>query len=337
VSGTGGTAGASGAGGGTGGGTGTGGAAGAALVFTQLGPTGGFNEVRCGADACYITGVGDSSNYRYVYRLAHGGAELENVSAGLGGTGVTGLLIVGRDDLYLAQGNTGVLMRAAGAASFVGVGDPLTIVRSGPARGSSGALYVGTSLGVYALPQGGTAFAAIGTGLAGATRVAIQGTDLFAAYDSVRVLPGLTGAWVAAGTGSPTAVADVTFDRAGNLYATSADVETRAGVYRLGTDRGAWQDVTAPLRRYVFNQGVFTNIVFDVRNDGYIVLKRDGLTGSNIVARRPSTGTQWETIDSYGLPGGVVFCLGLGMDGSGRFVVATTSGVYRSTPCPTCI
>jgi hypothetical protein len=66
-------------------------------------------------------------------------------------------------------------------------------------------------------------------------------------------------------------------------------------------------------------------------------LKRDGLTGSNIVARRAPTGTQWETIDSYGLPGGVVFCLGLGIDGSGRFVVATTSGVYRSTPCPTCI
>jgi hypothetical protein len=167
--------------------------------------------------------------------------------------------------------------------------------------------------------------------------VAIHGTDLFAAYDSVKVLPGLMGTWTDAGTGSPIAVWDLSFDQSGNLYVTSNDVQTRAGVYRLGTDRGAWQDVTAPLRRSVFNQGVFTNIVFDARNDGYIVLKEDGVSGPNIIAKRTPTGTQWEQVASSGLPTGAVFCLGLAIDASGRFVVATTSGVYRSMPCPTCI
>ena len=101
------------------------------------------------------------------------------------------------------------------------VGNPLTTAataRRALARNGNGTLFVATPTGVVALsPSCGSTFAPVGSGLTFAYAVVTDGTNLYTASGTVKVLPGATGNWVDAGSNSPTNVRDVVLDRDGRL------------------------------------------------------------------------------------------------------------------------
>jgi hypothetical protein len=279
--------------------------------------------------------MGTTAQYRYVNRLANTATALDDVSSGLAEAGVGSLLVDGADNLYVTQGSVAVLMRAAAAPSFVMLADPvasLGTARRALARDGNGTLFVGTTTGVVALPSCGSTFAPVGNGLAFAYAVVTDGPNLYAASNSVKVLPGATGTWTAAGSNSPTNVGDLALDRAGRLYATST-APSLQGVYRLAADGSSWQDVTAPLNQAAFQGGVTTNIVFDAQNYGYLLTESTGeVYGSTIVAKLAPGGTSWTTAGAAGFPTGAFSCEWLAIDALGRLVAACSDGLFRSTP-----
>ena len=236
------------------GGTGTGGTS---LQFTQVSPQASpaayFNSVACGADACYASRMGTTAQYRYVNRLANTATTVEDFSTGLDDSSVGSLLVDGADNLYVTQGSVAVLLREPTAPSFVRVADQvasLATARHALLLDGNGTLFVGTMTGVVALPSCGSTFVPVGSGLAFAYAIVSDGTNLYAASKTVKVLPGSTGTWTDAGSNSPTSVQDLAFDRAGRLYAISTELTaTTAGVYRLSADGSTWQDVTRGLSR----------------------------------------------------------------------------------------
>jgi hypothetical protein len=314
-----------------------GGTGGTTFQFAAVGPQAYFRSVECGPAVCYALRLDNTTGaYRYVDRLANAATMLDDFSSGLGGNSVASMLVDGMDDLYLVQGGVGVLLRAPTASSFVMVGDPVTsspTARYALALDGSGTLFAGTTTGVVALPSGGSTFAAVGSGLTFAFAVVTDGTNLYAASNSVKVLRGGTGAWMNAGSNSPTIVTDLVLDGAGRLYAISSTTDSTAGVYRLAADGSVWQDVTAPLNRAAFNNGVTTNIVFDAQNYAYLVSESTGdVYGDTFVARLAPGATGWTTMGAPGFPTGDFSCEALAIDGVGRLVAACSDGLFRSTP-----
>lgn len=316
-------------------GTGTGGTS---LQFIQVSPQTSpaayFNSVACGSDACYASRMGTTAQYRYINRLANTATTVDDFSTGLDDTSVGSLLVDGADNLYVTQGSVAVLLREPTAPSFIRVADQvasLATARHALLLDGNGTLFVGTMTGVVALPSCGSTFVPVGSGLAFAYAIVSDGTTLYAASKTVKVLPGSTGTWMDAGSNSPTSVQDLAFDRAGRLYATSTELTaTTAGVYRLSADGSTWQDVTRGLSRDDFSNLVATNIAFDAQNNGYLL--RGVISGTATVARLAPGGTSWTTMNAPGFPLLTFRCGWLAIDALGRLVAACSEGLFRSTP-----
>jgi len=181
-------------------------------------------------------------------------------------------------------------------------------------------------------PSCGSTFAPVGSGLTFAYAVVTDGTNLYTASRSAKVLRGGTGAWTDAGSNGPTNVGDVVLDREGRLYALSTTT-SREGVYRLAADGSSWQDVTAPLNRADFYNGVNTNIAFDSQNNAYLLSESTGnVYGDTFLARLSPGASSWTTMGAPGFPIGDFSCEWLAIDALDRLVAACSDGLFRSTP-----
>ena len=326
--------------GGTGGTGGTSGAGGTSsqLQFARVGPlTYDFASVECGAAVCYASySDATSAAYNHVVRLANSATALDDVSNGIGGGTVGTLFVDGADGLTITQYGIGVLARAATASSFVMVGDMLTglpTARQALARDGNGTLFVGTSTGLVALSSCGT-FAPVGSGITFAYAVVTDGTDLYVASSSVKVLRGATGTWMDVGSNSPTGVGDLALDRAGRLYAIGTPAGSTRSVHRLAADGSVWQNVTTGLSQTALYDGLFTNIVFDAQNNAYMIIENGDLRSDTAVKKLAAGGTQWTQLGASGLPIGDESCEWLALDALDRLVAACTDGLYRSSPLP---